>query len=177
MCLRRVYDDADYVAVNVSSPNTKELRSLQSARQLDGLLTGLTEERMRLEDRHGKRVPIAVKIAPDVADSSLPQIADQLVEHQMDAVIATNTTIERGNVTGVKHADEAGGLSGRPLTERATQVVHLLARHLQGALPIIGVGGIMSGVRRSGKNSGGCVAGAALHRLHLFGAGLGGGMR
>ena len=103
-CLRRVYDDADYVAVNVSSPNTKELRSLQSARQLDGLLTGLTEERKRLEDRHDKRVPIAVKIAPDLSDSSIPQIADQLVEHQMDAVIATNTTIERGNVSGLKHA-------------------------------------------------------------------------
>lgn len=144
-CLRRVYDDADYVAVNVSSPNTKELRSLQSARQLDGLLTGLTEERRRLEDRHGKRVPIAVKIAPDLIDSSIPQIADQLVEHQMDAVIATNTTIERAKVSGLKHASEVGGLSGRPLTERATQVVHLLARHLQGALPIIGVGGIMSG--------------------------------
>ncbi len=144
-CLRRVYDDADYVAVNVSSPNTKELRSLQSARQLDGLLTGLTEERKRLEDRHDKRVPIAVKIAPDLSDSSIPQIADQLVEHQMDAVIATNTTIERGNVSGLKYANELGGLSGRPLTERATQVVHLLARHLQGALPIIGVGGIMSG--------------------------------
>ena len=144
-CLRRVYDEADYIAVNVSSPNTKELRSLQSARQLDGLLTGLTEERKRLEDRHSKRVPIAVKIAPDLSDSSVPQIADQLVEHQMDAVIATNTTIERSKVIGLKHADEVGGLSGRPLTERATQVVHLLARHLQGALPIIGVGGIMSG--------------------------------
>ena len=144
-CLRRVYDEADYVAVNVSSPNTKELRSLQSARQLDGLLTGLTEERKRLEDRYGKRVPIAVKIAPDLADSSVPQIADQLVEHQMDAVIATNTTIERSKVIGLKHAHEVGGLSGRPLTERATQVVHLLARHLRGALPIIGVGGIMSG--------------------------------
>ena len=144
-CLRRVYDDADYVVVNVSSPNTKELRSLQSARQLDGLLAGLTDERMRLEDRHGKRVPIAVKIAPDVADASLPQIADQLVEHRMDAVIATNTTTERGNVRGIRHADEAGGLSGRPLMQRATQVVHLLASHLQGTLPIIGVGGIMRG--------------------------------
>ncbi|HKO67703.1 MAG TPA: quinone-dependent dihydroorotate dehydrogenase [Burkholderiaceae bacterium] len=145
LCLRHVYDDADYVAVNVSSPNTKELRSLQSARQLDGLLVGLSEERKRLEDRHGKRVPMAVKIAPDVADSWLPQIADQLVEHQMDAVIATNSTIERCNVTGMKYADEAGGLSGRPLTERATHVVHVLARHLQGALPIVGVGGIMTG--------------------------------
>ena len=144
-CLRRVYDDADYIAVNISSPNTKELRSLQSARQLAGLLTGLTEERKRLEDRHGKRVPMAVKIAPDLADESVREIADQLVEHQMDAVIATNTTIARDKVSGQKHADELGGLSGRPLTERATRVVHLLARHLRGALPIIGVGGIMSG--------------------------------
>ena len=145
MCLRRVYDDADYVAVNISSPNTKELRSLQSARQLEGLLTGLTEERKRLENRHGKRVPMAIKIAPDLADGSVPEIADQLVEHEMDAVIATNTTIARDKVSGRKHADESGGLSGQPLTERSTQVVHLLARHLQGALPIIGVGGIMSG--------------------------------
>ena len=107
MCLRRVYDDADYVAVNVSSPNTKELRSLQSARQLAGLLTGLTDERKRLEDRHGKRVPIAVKIAPDVADESVPELADQLVEHRMDAVIATNTTIEREKVKGQKHSAES----------------------------------------------------------------------
>ena len=145
MCLRRVYDDADYVAVNISSPNTKELRSLQSVRQLAALLTGLSEERKSLQDRHEKRVPIAVKIAPDVADASVPGIADQLVEHGMDAVIATNTTTARDKVLGQEHADESGGLSGRPLTERATQVVHLLAQHLQGALPIIGVGGIMSG--------------------------------
>ena len=144
-CLRRVYDAADYVAVNVSSPNTKELRSLQSARQLDGLLTGLTDERKRLEDRHEKRVPIAVKIAPDLADESIPEIADQLVEHEMDAVIATNTTLARDQLRGQKYADESGGLSGKPLTERATQVVHLLARHLRGALPIIGVGGILTG--------------------------------
>ena len=144
-CLRRVYDDADYVAVNVSSPNTKELRSLQSARQLAALLTGLTDERKSLEDRHGKRVPIAVKISPDLVDDSIPQIADQLVEYQMDAVIATNTTTARSGVSGCKHSDEAGGLSGKPLAQRATEVVHLFARHLQGALPIIGVGGIISG--------------------------------
>ncbi len=161
-CLRRVYDDADYIAVNVSSPNTKELRSLQSARQLDGLLSGLTDERKRLEDRHGKRVPMAVKIAPDVADESLPGLADQLVEHQVDAVIATNTTIERDKVKGMKHADEMGGLSGRPLTERATHVVHFLARHLQGALPIIGVGGIMSGADAVEKIR----AGASLVQLY-----------
>ncbi len=143
--LRGIYEDADYVAVNISSPNTKELRSLQSARQLDGLLTGLTEERKRLEDRYGKRVPMAIKISPDLADASVPGIADQLVEHEMDAVIATNTTVARDKVHGQKHANESGGLSGCPLTERSTQVVHLLARHLQGALPIIGVGGVMSG--------------------------------
>ncbi len=145
MCLRRVYDDADYVAVNISSPNTTELRSLQSVRQLAALLTGLSEERKSLQDRYEKRVPIAVKIAPDVADAAVPGIADQLVEHGMDAVIATNTTTARDKVLGQEHADESGGLSGRPLTERATQIVHLLAQHLQGALPIIGVGGIMSG--------------------------------
>ncbi|MDQ3188798.1 MAG: quinone-dependent dihydroorotate dehydrogenase [Pseudomonadota bacterium] len=144
-CLRRVYDDADYVAVNVSSPNTQDLRSLQSVRQLARLLTGMTEERKRLEDRHGKRVPLAVKIAPDLADAAVAQIADALVEHEVDAVIATNTTIVRDTVKGHRHADEAGGLSGRPLTERATQVVQLLSSHLQGALPIIAVGGIMSG--------------------------------
>ena len=145
MCLRRVYDDADYVAVNISSPNTTELRSLQSVRQLAALLTGLSEERKSLQDRYEKRVPIAVKIAPDVADAAVPGIADQLVEHGMDAVIATNTTTARDKVLGQEHADESGGLSGRPLTERATQIVHLLAQHLQGALPIIGVGGVMSG--------------------------------
>ncbi|MDQ3444968.1 MAG: quinone-dependent dihydroorotate dehydrogenase [Pseudomonadota bacterium] len=145
VCLRRVYDDADYVAVNISSPNTTELRSLQSVRQLAALLTGLSDERKSLQDRYGKRVPIAVKIAPDLADASVPEIADRLVEHGMDAVIATNTTTARDKVRGQKHADESGGLSGRPLTERATRIVYLLARHLQGALPIIGVGGIMSG--------------------------------
>ncbi len=161
-CLRRVYDDADYVAVNVSSPNTKELRSLQSARQLAGLLTGLTDERKRLEDRYGKRVPLAVKIAPDLADESVPEIADQLVEHGMDAVIATNTTTERDRVGGEKYADETGGLSGQPLTRRATEVVRLLADHLKGALPIIGVGGILSGADAVEKIR----AGASLVQLY-----------
>ena len=115
-----------------------------------------------MEDRHGKRVPIAVKIAPDLADESVPEIADQLVEHKMDAVIATNTTLARDKVHGQKYADQSGGLSGRPLTERATQVVHLLARHLRGALPIIGVGGIMSGVDAVEKMQ----AGASLVQLY-----------
>lgn len=143
-CLRKVYRHADYVAVNISSPNTRDLRSLQNARQLGELLSGLSEERERLQQQHDKRVPLAVKIAPDMADQSVQQIADVLVEHGVDAVIATNTTVARSGVAG-RHIEESGGLSGRPLAERSTEVVRLLSRHLQGVLPIIGVGGIGSG--------------------------------
>ncbi|MGH6612358.1 MAG: quinone-dependent dihydroorotate dehydrogenase [Burkholderiaceae bacterium] len=161
-CLRRVYDDADYVTVNVSSPNTEGLRSLQRARQLDALLIGLTEERQRLADQHSKRVPLAVKIAPDLTDDSIPEIADALVAHGIDAVIATNTTVSREGVQASKHATEAGGLSGQPLKARATEVVHLLSRHLRGALPIIGVGGIMQGADAVEKIQ----AGASLVQLY-----------
>jgi len=143
--LQKVYEHADYVAVNISSPNTKDLRALQGAKELTGLLAGLRDERRRLEDRHRKRVPLAVKIAPDLDDAAIPAIADTLVAHGVDAVIATNTTIARDRVAGLLHAEQTGGLSGRPLTERATAVVDLLARHLKGTLPIIGVGGIMNG--------------------------------
>jgi dihydroorotate dehydrogenase len=143
--LQKVYEHADYVAVNISSPNTKDLRALQGAKELTGLLAGLRDERRRLEDRHRKRVPLAVKIAPDLDDAAIPAIADTLVAHGVDAVIATNTTIARDRVAGLLHAEQTGGLSGRPLTARATAVVDLLARHLKGTLPIIGVGGIMNG--------------------------------
>ena len=143
--LRAVYLDADYVAVNISSPNTKDLRALQGERELGGLLRGLRDERRRLEDQHGRRVPLAVKIAPDLEDEAIPPLADALVAHDVDGVIATNTTIARDRVRGLAHAEEAGGLSGRPLKERATEVIAQLAGHLQGRLPIIGVGGIMEG--------------------------------
>ncbi|MBS1134461.1 MAG: dihydroorotate dehydrogenase 2 [Burkholderiaceae bacterium] len=143
--LRAVYLDADYVAVNISSPNTKDLRSLQGERELVGLLQVLGDTRRRLEDEHGRRVPLAVKIAPDLDNTAIPPLADILVAHGVDGVIATNTTIARDKVNGLAHADEPGGLSGRPLRERATVVIDHLARHLQGRLPIIGVGGIMSG--------------------------------
>jgi dihydroorotate dehydrogenase len=160
--LQRVYEHADYVAVNISSPNTKDLRALQGTRELASLLGGLRDERRRLEDRHHRRVPLAVKIAPDLDDDALPLIADTLVAHGVDAVIATNTTIARDRVKGLPHADETGGLSGRPLTERATQVVDILARHLQGALPIIGVGGIMNGADAAEKIQ----AGASLVQVY-----------
>jgi len=143
--LRAVYLDADYVAVNISSPNTKDLRALQGERELVGLLQALADTRHRLEDEHGRRVPLAVKIAPDLENSAIAPLADILVAHGVDGVIATNTTTARHMVKGLAHADETGGLSGRPLRERATEVIDLLARHLKGRLPIIGVGGIMSG--------------------------------
>jgi dihydroorotate dehydrogenase len=160
--LRRVYEHADYVAINISSPNTKDLRALQQNRELAALLAGLRDERRRLEDQHDRRVPVAVKIAPDLSDDALRRISDTLVKHGIDAVIATNTTVARKGVRGLPHADEAGGLSGRPLTERATRVVALLARHLRGALPIIGVGGIMTGADAAARIE----AGASLVQIY-----------
>jgi dihydroorotate dehydrogenase len=153
---------AGYVAINVSSPNTKDLRALQGGRALDALLRGLANERARLADRHGKRVPIAVKIAPDLDDADLLRVADALVAHGMDAVIATNTTIARAGVAGLAHADEAGGLSGAPLLARSTEVVRLLAAHLQGALSIVAVGGILRGADAAAKVE----AGATLVQIY-----------
>ncbi|MFM2445856.1 MAG: hypothetical protein RI936_303 [Pseudomonadota bacterium] len=160
--LAKVYTHADYVAVNISSPNTKNLRALQGEKQLEALLAGLAEQRKRLEDEHVRRVPIAVKIAPDLADDEVRRAADALVRHGLDAIIATNTTLSRAAVQGLPNADEAGGLSGRPLTARSTEVVALLARHLKGRLPIIGVGGIMSGEDAVAKMQ----AGASLVQLY-----------
>jgi len=143
--LAAVYPYARYVTINISSPNTRDLRTLQREEQLDSLLARLAGERSRLADRTGRRVPIAVKIAPDLGDDDLKRIADALVGHGLDAVIATNTTVQREQVTGLPDAQQAGGLSGQPLFARSTQVVRTLSAHLRGALPIIGVGGILSG--------------------------------
>ncbi len=164
--LRRVYplllERPGYVAVNISSPNTRNLRSLQGGAELRALLGGLRQAREELADRHGRRVALAVKIAPDLDDAELPRIADALVAHGIDAVIATNTTVAREAVAGLPHAEEAGGLSGAPLEARSTEVVRLLASHLRGALPVIGVGGIMSGDDAAAK----IAAGAALVQLY-----------
>jgi len=161
-CLRAVYEHADYVAVNISSPNTRDLRALQGERELVGLMRALAQERRRLEDEHGRRVPLAVKIAPDLDNSAIAPLADVLVAHGVDGVIATNTTITRDKVQGLAHADETGGLSGAPLRDRATDVVHRLALHLKGTLPIIGVGGIMSGADAAEKIQ----AGATLVQIY-----------
>jgi dihydroorotate dehydrogenase len=165
-CLREVYplliERPGYVTVNISSPNTRDLRSLQGEDQLRDLLRGLCDERRRLADRHGKRVPMAIKIAPDLDDIDLPRIADSVVECEFDALIATNTTTARDRVAGLANAEQAGGLSGAPLNARSTAVVSALARHLRGRLPIIGVGGILNGADALAKIE----AGASLIQLY-----------
>ena len=144
-CLERVYGAASYVAVNISSPNTKNLRELQKDEALDALLATLKAEQARLAEKHGRYVPLALKIAPDLEDDQIQTIADLLRQHRMDGVIATNTTLSRSGVEGMPRADETGGLSGQPVFERSTAVLTKLAEALAGEVPIIGVGGIMSG--------------------------------
>ena len=143
--LRAVYARATYVTVNISSPNTQGLRDLQSDAMLTALLSRLKAEQRTLAQRHGRHVPLAVKIAPDLDADAIGSVARVLVAHGVEGVIATNTTIARDAVAGLPRADEAGGLSGRPLFERSNAVIRTLARALDGALPIIGVGGILSG--------------------------------
>lgn len=144
ICLRKVYEHASYVTVNISSPNTPGLRNLQYGDALDALLQGLKREQAILAQNQGKYVPIAIKIAPDLKDDEIQSIARSLVNAEIDGVIATNTTLDRASVAGLPHAEEAGGLSGAILTQQSQHVVKTLARHLDGALPIIGVGGISS---------------------------------
>ena len=143
-CLRAVHAHASYVTINVSSPNTKGLRDLQAEEALSALLARIVAERDDLAQKHGRCVPLAVKIAPDLDDAAVNAVARLLVAHRLDGVIATNTTIARDGVAGLPHADEAGGLSGAPLRERSTAVLRTLAKALDGALPIIGVGGILA---------------------------------
>ena len=145
ICLDKVYNDASYVTVNISSPNTKNLRELQKDEALDDLLAQLKARQLQLAEQHGKYVPMALKIAPDLDDSQITAIADALRRHRFDAVIATNTTLSREGVEGLANADETGGLSGKPVFAKSTAVQQKLANALAGELPIIGVGGILSG--------------------------------
>ena len=144
-CLRAVHARATYVTINVSSPNTQGLRDLQAERALAALLQRLTAVRDELAQQHGRRVPLAVKIAPDLDVAAVRAIARLLVRHRIDGVIATNTTLAREGIDGLPHASEAGGLSGAPLRARSTSLVRALSAALDGALPVIGVGGILSG--------------------------------
>ena len=143
-CLQGVYPHADYVTVNISSPNTQNLRALQSDHALDALLGAIAECREALSTRHGRRVPVFVKIAPDLDEAQISVIAATLQRHGMDGVIATNTTIDRTAVQGLRHAEEAGGLSGSPVLESSNQVIRQLRAALGSRFPIIGVGGVMS---------------------------------
>jgi len=161
-CLRAVHAHASYVTINVSSPNTKGLRDLQAEEALSALLARIVAERDDLAQKHGRCVPLAVKIAPDLDDVAVNAVARLLVAHRLDGVIATNTTIARDGVAGLPHADEAGGLSGAPLRERSTAVLRILAKALDGALPIIGVGGILAATDAQQKLD----AGAALVQLY-----------
>lgn len=144
-CLDGVYPHADYVTINISSPNTKNLRALQSDDALETLLASIAERRESLASRHGKRVPVFVKIAPDLDERQIEVMAASLKRHGMDGVVATNTTISREAVKGLRHANEAGGLSGAPVLEASNRVIRLLRAALGKSYPIIGVGGVMSG--------------------------------
>jgi dihydroorotate dehydrogenase len=143
-CLDGVYPYADYVTINISSPNTKNLRALQSDEALDGLLGAIAERREALTTQHGKRTPLFVKIAPDLDEAQVGLIAATLQRHGMDGVIATNTTLSRDAVRGQAHADETGGLSGAPVLAMSNRVITQLRTALGKGFPIIGVGGVMS---------------------------------
>jgi len=145
ICLEKVYNDASYVTVNISSPNTKNLRELQKDEALDDLLAQLKARQEQLADNYGKYVPMALKIAPDLDDTQITAIADALRRHRMDGVIATNTTLSREGVENLPNGNETGGLSGAPVFNKSNQVLHKLSTALAGELPIIGVGGILKG--------------------------------
>jgi dihydroorotate dehydrogenase len=161
-CMRKAYPLASYLTVNISSPNTKNLRQLQEADELKPLLEVLKREQGVLAQRHARYVPLVLKIAPDLSEEQVTGIADLLLEHGIDGVIATNTTVSRIGVEGLPHCEEAGGLSGAPLRERATAIVRALHARLGDRIPIIAAGGIMSAADAREKLS----AGARLIQLY-----------
>jgi dihydroorotate dehydrogenase len=165
-CLEQVYLLSSrimgYVTINISSPNTKNLRQLQSADQLDALLSALDQKQQQLADRHGKKMPLVLKIAPDLDDEQIKTIAAAVARYRVDGVIATNTTLSRSAVAGLRYADETGGLSGRPVLAASTAVIRKLHAELGDEIPIIGVGGIFSAADARAK----IAAGASLVQLY-----------
>ncbi|MBS1159973.1 MAG: dihydroorotate oxidase [Proteobacteria bacterium] len=162
ICLEKVYNDASYVAVNISSPNTKNLRELQKDEALDDLLAQLKAKQAQLADHYGKYVPMALKIAPDLDATQITAIADALRRHRIDGVIVTNTTLARDGVENLPNGQETGGLSGAPLFQKSTAVLKSLATALAGELPIIGVGGILQASDAAAKID----AGASLVQIY-----------
>lgn len=161
-CMRKVYDLATYITVNISSPNTPGLRSLQYGEALNDLLRSLKAEQKILTEKYGKYIPIAVKIAPDLNEEEVKSIANSLIDNEIDGVIATNTTLSREGVEGLEFATEQGGLSGQPVKDKSTQVIKLLSEALNNKLPIIGVGGIASSEDANEK----LTAGASLVQVY-----------
>ncbi len=142
--LRKAYPFASYITINISSPNTKDLRQLQQGDEIKSLISTLKEEQLKLQQEHGKYVPLTLKIAPDLSADEITHIARLLLEFEIDGVIATNTTIARDKIAGHPLANEAGGLSGAPVKEQSTGVVRGLSVELNGKIPIIAAGGILS---------------------------------
>jgi dihydroorotate dehydrogenase len=161
-CMQKVYDFASYITINISSPNTPGLRSLQYGDALNELLSALKVEQAKLEKQYNKYVPIAVKIAPDLTEDEVKSIAISLIDNNIDGVIATNTTLSRKGVEGLEYGNEQGGLSGGPVKEKSTTVISLLAKALDNKLPIIGVGGIASSHDANEK----LIAGASLVQIY-----------
>jgi dihydroorotate dehydrogenase len=162
ICLDKVYNDASYITVNISSPNTKNLRELQKDEALDDLLAQLKQRQQKLADQYGKYVPMTLKIAPDLDDTQITAIADALRRHRFDGVIATNTTLSRDGVENLPNGSETGGLSGAPVFLRSTEVLRKLSSALAGEVPIIGVGGITRGEQAATKIE----AGASLVQVY-----------
>jgi dihydroorotate dehydrogenase len=161
-CMQKVYDFASYITINISSPNTPGLRSLQYGDALNELLSALKVEQAQLEKKYNKYVPIAVKIAPDLTEDEVKSIAISLIDNNIDGVIATNTTLSREGVEGLEYSNEQGGLSGAPVKDKSTTVISLLATALDNKLPIIGVGGIASSHDANEK----LIAGASLVQIY-----------
>ncbi|HLX81091.1 MAG TPA: quinone-dependent dihydroorotate dehydrogenase [Burkholderiales bacterium] len=162
ICLEKLYSHVDYVTLNISSPNTIGLRDLQSGEFLESLVKRVKHKREQLRQKHGRNVALALKIAPDLEDAQIRDIATVARREQIDGIVATNTTLSRDAVKNLPHGNETGGLSGAPLRERSTHVVRVLARELKGEIPVIGVGGIFSGADAAEKLD----AGASLVQIY-----------
>jgi len=162
ICLEKVYNYASYITVNISSPNTKNLRSLQSGDALTELLQTLKQRQLALAEEHQHYVPLVLKVAPDLELSDIEFIAQQLLQFKIDGLIVTNTTLSREGVENLPHGDEAGGLSGAPVFEKSTACLAAFAKILEGKIPLIGVGGILSGEQAVAKRN----AGATLVQVY-----------
>ncbi|SPL69543.1 quinone-dependent dihydroorotate dehydrogenase [Acinetobacter stercoris] len=157
ICLEKVYNYASYITVNISSPNTKNLRSLQSGHALTDLLETLKKRQLELAEEHKHYVPLVLKVAPDLSEQDIQFIADQLLQFKIDGLIVTNTTLSRDGVENLPYGNETGGLSGAPVFEKSTACLAAFAQQLNGQIPLIGVGGILAGEQALAKQQAGAM--------------------